>query len=52
MKLNDNKIINSAHDISSGGMLVALSEMVIESNIGVKILKPQKLNNLLAFFFW
>ena len=51
LKLINDNLVNSAHDISSGGMLVALSEMVIESNIGVKILKPQKLNNLLAFFF-
>jgi len=30
-------LVNSVHDISSGGLLVALSEMCISSNIGVKI---------------
>jgi len=31
------KLLNSVHDISSGGILVALVEMCISGNIGVKI---------------
>ena len=35
------KLVNSVHDISSGGMLVALSEMCILGEIGAKIKLPQ-----------
>jgi len=34
------KLINSVHDVSSGGILVALSEMCISGNIGAKIKIP------------
>ncbi len=36
------KLLNSVHDISSGGMLVALSEMCIRGKIGAKIKIPNK----------
>ena len=39
------------HDISSGGLLIALAEMSMESNFGVKINKPKKLTNLFEYFF-
>jgi len=35
------KLLNSVHDISSGGILVALSEMCIFGKIGAKIKIPQ-----------
>jgi len=35
------KLVNSAHDISSGGMLVALSEMCLYGEIGAKIELPR-----------
>ena len=35
------KLVNSVHDISSGGILVALTEMCINSNIGAKIKIPK-----------
>ncbi|MDC0205500.1 phosphoribosylformylglycinamidine synthase subunit PurL [Pelagibacteraceae bacterium] len=35
------KLANSVHDISSGGILVALTEMCINSNIGAKIEIPK-----------
>ena len=38
------RLVNSVHDISSGGILVALSEMCILGKIGAKIKIPQ--NNL------
>ena len=34
------KLLNSVHDVSSGGILVALSEMCISGNIGAKIKIP------------
>ena len=39
------------HDVSSGGLLVALSEMSIGTNFGIKIQKPKKLTNLTGYFF-
>jgi len=36
-KLITNKLVNSVHDVSSGGLLVALSEMCISGKIGAKI---------------
>ena len=50
-KLINEKLVLSAHDISSGGLLVALSEMSIGSNFGVKIDKPKKLRNIFEYFF-
>ena len=35
------KLLNSVHDISSGGILVALSEMCISGKIGAKIKVPR-----------
>ena len=35
------KLVNSVHDISSGGILVTLAEMCINSNIGAEIKMPR-----------
>ena len=45
------KILNSVHDISSGGMIVALTEMCIAGKIGAKIKIP--INNISSheYFF-
>ena len=51
LKLINNGLIKSVHDVSSGGLLVALSEMSIGTNFGIKIQKPQKLTNLTGYFF-
>ena len=51
LNLISNNLVLSAHDVSSGGLLVALSEMAISSDIGVKIEKPIKLKNLFEYFF-
>jgi len=40
-RLVSEKLIKSAHDISSGGILLALTEMCIEGKIGAKIEIPQ-----------
>ncbi len=51
LKLIRKNLVLSAHDVSSGGLLVALSEMSIGSNLGAKILKPRKLRNKFEYFF-
>ncbi len=51
LKLIKNELILSSHDVSSGGLIVALSEMTMTSNYGVKIQKPKKLANLFKYFF-
>ena len=51
LKLIDKNFILSSHDVSNGGLIVALSEMSISSNFGAKIYKPKKLSNLLQYFF-
>lgn len=43
-KLITDKLINSVHDISSGGLLLALSEMCMAGKIGAKIKLPK--NNI------
>ena len=49
--LIDKNLILSAHDISSGGLITALCEMVLTSDFGAKIHKPKKLTNLIKYFF-
>ena len=51
LNLINKNLVEAAHDISSGGLILALSEMSIESKIGVKIEKPKKLRNLTEYFF-
>ena len=51
LKLIQNNMVNSVHDISSGGLIIALAEMSINSNLGLKINKPKYFSNLFEFFF-
>tara|TARA_X000000950_G_scaffold122080_1_gene153128 strand:- start:394 stop:1839 length:1446 start_codon:yes stop_codon:yes gene_type:complete len=51
LKLIDKNLILSAHDVSSGGLITALSEMTFVSGIGAKIYKPKVLMNLFEYFF-
>jgi len=44
-------LVNSVHDISNGGLIVALAEMSMGSSYGVKINKPKNLTNLSDYFF-
>ena len=44
-------LVFSIHDVSSGGLITALSEMSMGTEIGVKILKPKKLRNSTEYFF-
>jgi phosphoribosylformylglycinamidine (FGAM) synthase-like enzyme len=51
LRLIDKNLILSSHDVSSGGLITALAEMSISSNLGAKIYKPKKLSNLFEYFF-
>ncbi len=50
-KLISKKIVKSVHDISSGGILVALTEMCLAGNIGVKIKTPNNNMTLHEYMF-
>ena len=51
LKLINENLILSCHDVSSGGLITALAEMTIASKYGVRIQKPKKLTNLFKYFF-
>ena len=51
LKLIDKNLILSAHDISDGGLITALSEMTLTSDFGARIYKPKKLTNMVKYFF-
>ena len=51
LKLINDKLVSSVHDVSSGGMLIALAEMSLESNYGIKIHKPKNFSNLMEYYF-
>ena len=51
LKLIDQNLILSAHDVSNGGLIIALSEMALKSEFGAKIFKPKKLTNLYTNIF-
>ena len=51
LKLIEEDLILSSHDVSNGGLITALAEMTITSEYGAKIQKPKKLTNLFKYFF-
>ena len=51
LKIINFNLVNAVHDVSSGGLIVALSEMSIGSNFGVKVSKSKKLTNMFGYFF-
>ena len=51
LSLIEKNLLVSAHDVSTGGSLLALTEMALSGNLGLKINKPQKLSNLMEYFF-
>jgi len=51
LRLIQENLVLSAHDVSNGGLIVALSEMCMSSGYGIKIQKPKKLANLIKYFF-
>ena len=51
LNLINKKLVLSVHDVSSGGIIVTLSEMSMSSKIGAKIERTKKLSNLNEYFF-
>ena len=51
LKLIENNLILSSHDLSNGGLISALAEMSFYTSIGAKLHKPTKLTNLFKYFF-
>ena len=51
LNLINKNYIRSAHDISLGGLIVALSKMCIKGNKGVKLNKSKNLLNEFEYFF-
>ena len=51
LKLIDSKLIKSAHDISLGGIITAVSKMCIRGNKGINLKKPKYLISEMEYFF-
>ncbi len=51
LKLIDNKLIKSAHDVSLGGIITAVGKMCIKGNKGINIKKPKYLINEIEYLF-
>ena len=51
LKLIDNDFIKSAHDVSLGGIITAISKMCIKGNKGIDLKKPKFLINEIEYFF-
>ncbi len=51
LKLINNDLVQSAHDISVGGIITAVSKMCIKGNKGINLKKPKYLINEIEYFF-
>ena len=51
LKLIENDFIKSAHDVSLGGIITAVSKMCIKGNKGINLNKPKSLINEIEYFF-
>jgi len=51
LKLIENDYIKSAHDVSLGGIITAISKMCIKGNKGINLKKPKFLINEIEYFF-
>ena len=51
LNLINQSLVESCHDVSSGGILIGLAEMSMSSMLGLKILKPKKFIDLNEYFF-
>ena len=51
LKLVSGNLIESCHDISSGGTIMSLFEMAIGGNLGLKINKLKSTQNYIEYFF-
>ena len=50
-KLIDDNLIKSAHDVSLGGIITAVSKMCIKGKKGINIKKPKYLISEIEYFF-
>ncbi len=51
LKLIENGFIKSAHDVSLGGIITAVSKMCIKGNKGINLKKPKFLISEIEYFF-
>ena len=51
LSLIEKDYVKSAHDVSLGGLLTALSKMCIKGNKGINLQKPKILMNEIEYFF-
>ena len=51
LKLIENDYIKSAHDVSLGGILMGISKMCINGDIGIEIKRPNSLLSKFEYFF-
>ena len=51
LKLIDSGFIKSAHDVSIGGIITAISKMCIKGNKGINLNKPKYLINEIEYYF-
>ncbi len=51
LKLIDNNLIRSAHDVSLGGIITAVAKMCIKGKKGINIKKPKYLINEIEYLF-
>jgi phosphoribosylformylglycinamidine synthase II len=51
LKLIDTGLIKSAHDVSLGGIITAISKMCIKGNKGIHLKKPKYLISDIEYFF-
>jgi phosphoribosylformylglycinamidine synthase len=52
LKLNEAGVLNSAHDVSDGGLLTALFECAFASNMAFNVTKPESLTDIRNDAFW
>ena len=51
LQLMSNNLIKSAHDVSLGGIITAISKMCIKGNKGIELDKPKSLISDIEYFF-
>ncbi len=51
LKLIESNLIKSAHDVSLGGIITAISKMCIKGNKGINLKKPKYLISDIEYFF-
>ena len=51
LQLINKKLIKSAHDVSLGGIITAISKMCIKGNKGIELDKPKSLISDIEYFF-